>query len=70
VSFFRHQETRRWLKDRLAGHSNGGQGAWHLAARYPDRIVGGEFDTSHWLISVIAASGWLKIQDYVPYQHL
>ena len=27
---------------RLVGHSNGGQGAWHLAARYPDRIVGGE----------------------------
>ena len=27
----------------LIGHSNGGQGAWHLAARYPERIVGGEF---------------------------
>nr|XP_019010945.1 uncharacterized protein I206_04250 [Kwoniella pini CBS 10737]OCF49726.1 hypothetical protein I206_04250 [Kwoniella pini CBS 10737] len=41
---------------RLMGHSNGGQGAWHLAARYPDRIQG-----------VVAASGWLTIQDYVPY---
>ncbi|OCF74661.1 hypothetical protein I204_05041 [Kwoniella mangroviensis CBS 8886] len=40
----------------LMGHSNGGQGAWHLAARYPDRIVG-----------TVAASGWLTIQDYVPY---
>ncbi len=29
-------------KTLLIGHSNGGQGAWHLAARYPDRIVGGE----------------------------
>lgn len=29
------------LMPRLVGHSNGGQGAWHLAARYPDRIVGG-----------------------------
>ena len=28
----------------LCGHSNGGQGAWHLAARYPERIVGGESD--------------------------
>lgn len=26
----------------LMGHSNGGQGAWYLAARNPDRIVGGE----------------------------
>lgn len=43
-------------KTLLVGHSNGGQGAWHLAARYPDRIVG-----------LIAAAGWLKIQDYVPY---
>ncbi|WVW83889.1 hypothetical protein I302_105911 [Kwoniella bestiolae CBS 10118] len=43
----------------LMGHSNGGQGAWHLAARYPDRIVG-----------MVAASGWLTIQDYVPYTEL
>lgn len=40
----------------LVGHSNGGQGAWHLAARYPDRIVG-----------VLVFAGYLKIQDYVPY---
>ncbi|ODO08851.1 hypothetical protein L198_00585 [Cryptococcus wingfieldii CBS 7118] len=40
----------------LIGHSNGGQGAWHLAARYPDRVTG-----------VVAASGWLTIQHYVPY---
>jgi pimeloyl-ACP methyl ester carboxylesterase len=47
------------LMYRLMGHSNGGQGAWHSAARYPERIVG-----------VIAASGWLKIQDYVSYTSL
>ncbi|WVF71435.1 hypothetical protein IAT40_006239 [Kwoniella sp. CBS 6097] len=43
----------------LMGHSNGGQGAWHLAARYPDRIVG-----------LVTASGWLTIQHYVPYTEL
>jgi len=26
----------------LIGHSNGGQGARHLAARHPEKIVGGE----------------------------
>lgn len=43
----------------LIGHSNGGQGAWHAAARYPDRIRG-----------VIAVAGYTKIQDYVPYTEL
>jgi pimeloyl-ACP methyl ester carboxylesterase len=27
----------------LIGHSNGGQGAWHIASRYPDRVLAGEF---------------------------
>ena len=55
----------------LIGHSNGGQGAWHLAARYPDDVIGGGWDVSCKADSaVIAASGWLKIQDYVPYQQL
>jgi predicted esterase len=40
----------------LIGHSNGGQGAWYSAARYPERIRG-----------VVAVAGYLKIQDYVPY---
>lgn len=44
------------LLSSLIGHSNGGQGAWHLAARYPDEFLG-----------VIPAAGYLKIQDYVPY---
>ncbi|KAI0362755.1 hypothetical protein OH77DRAFT_1389445 [Trametes cingulata] len=40
----------------LMGHSNGGQGAWYLAARYPDRVVG-----------VIPAAGYIKSQSYVPW---
>lgn len=24
------------------GHSNGGQGAWYLASRFPDRVLGGK----------------------------
>lgn len=43
----------------LVGHSNGGQGAWHLAARYPSLIRG-----------VVAIAGYVKIQDYVPYTEL
>jgi hypothetical protein len=58
----------------VLGHSNGGQGkysprfyanrsmtaivlgAWYLMSRFPDRVVGG-----------VPASGYVKIQDYVPY---
>ncbi|BEI80034.1 hypothetical protein CcaverHIS002_0105630 [Cutaneotrichosporon cavernicola] len=40
----------------LIGHSNGGQGVWHMAARYPDKFRG-----------MIAVAGYTKIQDYVPY---
>lgn len=25
----------------LVGHSNGGQGVWYLAERYPDRVIAG-----------------------------
>ena len=43
------QHRRDWHPWKLAddtrvvvsGHSNGGQGAWYLASRYPDRVVGG-----------------------------
>ncbi|KAF7311632.1 hypothetical protein MKEN_01066400 [Mycena kentingensis (nom. inval.)] len=38
----------------LLGHSNGGQGAWYLASRFPDRVLG-----------VIPASGYIKSQAYV-----
>ncbi|KAF8078159.1 hypothetical protein FPV67DRAFT_1603782 [Lyophyllum atratum] len=39
----------------LVGHSNGGQGAWYLASRYPDRVLG-----------VVPAAGYIKSHAYVP----
>ncbi|GLB35159.1 putative prolyl oligopeptidase family protein [Lyophyllum shimeji] len=39
----------------LVGHSNGGQGAWYLASRYPDRVLG-----------VLPAAAYIKSQAYVP----
>ncbi|KAJ6488662.1 hypothetical protein C8R47DRAFT_490907 [Mycena vitilis] len=38
----------------LMGHSNGGQGAWYLASRFPDRVLG-----------VVPAAGYIKSQAYV-----
>ncbi|KAJ7184189.1 hypothetical protein C8R46DRAFT_1063195 [Mycena filopes] len=38
----------------LMGHSNGGQGAWYLASRFPDRVLG-----------VIPAAAYIKSQAYV-----
>ncbi|KAH7927731.1 hypothetical protein BV22DRAFT_1110944 [Leucogyrophana mollusca] len=38
----------------LMGHSNGGQGAWYLASRFPDRVLG-----------VVPAAGYIKAQAYV-----
>ncbi|KAI0085425.1 hypothetical protein BDY19DRAFT_896611 [Irpex rosettiformis] len=40
----------------LLGHSNGGQGAWYLAERYPDRIL-----------AVAPAAAYIKSQAYVPF---
>lgn len=40
----------------LAGHSNGGQGAWHVAARHPDRVA-----------ALLPAAGYVKSQAYVPW---
>jgi len=39
----------------ILGHSNGGQGAWYLASRYPDRVLG-----------VVPVAGYIKSQAYVP----
>ncbi|KAJ6500423.1 hypothetical protein C8R45DRAFT_67979 [Mycena sanguinolenta] len=39
----------------LMGHSNGGQGAWYLASRFPDRVLG-----------VVPAAAYIKSQSYVP----
>ncbi|KAH7927722.1 hypothetical protein BV22DRAFT_255973 [Leucogyrophana mollusca] len=38
----------------VIGHSNGGQGAWYLASRFPDRVLG-----------VVPAAGYIKAQAYV-----
>ena len=40
------REWREWglapaSKFLLMGHSNGGQGAWYLAARHPERVIAG-----------------------------
>ncbi|KIK63771.1 hypothetical protein GYMLUDRAFT_71889 [Collybiopsis luxurians FD-317 M1] len=40
----------------LIGHSNGGQGAWYIAERFPDRVLG-----------LIPASAYIKSQSYVPW---
>ncbi|KIY64911.1 hypothetical protein CYLTODRAFT_424805 [Cylindrobasidium torrendii FP15055 ss-10] len=40
----------------LMGHSNGGQGAWWNAERFPDRVL-----------AVVPAAGYLKSQAYVPW---
>ncbi|KAF9475666.1 hypothetical protein BDN70DRAFT_996247 [Pholiota conissans] len=38
----------------LMGHSNGGQGTWHIASRFPDRVL-----------AAIPAAGYMKSQMYV-----
>ncbi|KAJ8596145.1 hypothetical protein M405DRAFT_871487, partial [Rhizopogon salebrosus TDB-379] len=40
----------------VMGHSNGGQGAWYVASRWPDRVK-----------AVVAAAGYIKSQAYVPW---
>ncbi|PFH45661.1 hypothetical protein AMATHDRAFT_200381 [Amanita thiersii Skay4041] len=39
----------------VLGHSNGGQGTWYLASRYPDRVLG-----------IAPAAAYIKSQAYVP----
>lgn len=46
-------DVNRWC---VVGHSNGGQGAWHIATHYPDKTI-----------AVASASGYSSIQNYVPY---
>ncbi|KAJ8699615.1 hypothetical protein PTI98_002711 [Pleurotus ostreatus] len=39
----------------ILGHSNGGQGTWYLASRYPDRVL-----------AAVPMAGYIKSQAYVP----
>ncbi|PPQ74189.1 hypothetical protein CVT26_004486 [Gymnopilus dilepis] len=39
----------------VVGHSNGGQGAWYFASRYPDRVM-----------AVVPAAAYIKSQSYIP----
>ena len=60
----------------ILGHSNGGHGAWYLASRHPDRVLGGshnlysdEFLAPIYPLSiytVVPVAGYIKSQAYVP----
>ncbi len=39
----------------LLGHSNGGQGAWHIASRYPQRVVAGFVLVAH-VLKILSSS--------------
>jgi pimeloyl-ACP methyl ester carboxylesterase len=45
--------AHKWL---VTGHSNGGQGTWHILTHQPDHVV-----------AAAAVSGYLSVQTYVPY---
>ncbi|KZF20652.1 alpha/beta-hydrolase [Xylona heveae TC161] len=47
-------DVSRWL---VNGHSNGGQGTWHVLTHRPDNIV-----------AAAPLSGYTSIENYVPYQ--
>jgi predicted esterase len=46
-------DTERWL---VIGHSNGGQGTWHILTHHPDKVI-----------AAAPLSGYSSIQNYVPY---
>ncbi|KAK5107656.1 hypothetical protein LTR62_000937 [Meristemomyces frigidus] len=46
-------DVNRWL---VTGHSNGGQGAWHILTHRPDNVI-----------AAAPLSGYSSIQNYVPY---
>lgn len=46
-------DVGRWL---VTGHSNGGQGTWHILTHRPDKII-----------AAAPLSGYSSIQNYVPY---
>ncbi|RXW24865.1 hypothetical protein EST38_g947 [Candolleomyces aberdarensis] len=42
----------------LIGHSNGGQGVWHMSTHFPDRVA-----------AAVPAAAYIKSQAYVPLTH-
>lgn len=46
-------DMERWL---VIGHSNGGQGTWHMLTHHPDKVI-----------AAAPLSGYSSIQNYVPY---
>lgn len=46
-------DTERWL---VIGHSNGGQGTWHILTHHHDKVI-----------AAAPLSGYSSIQNYVPY---
>jgi predicted esterase len=46
-------DTERWL---VIGHSNGGQGTWHILTHHPDKVI-----------AAAPLSGYSSTQNYVPY---
>ncbi|KAK2749210.1 hypothetical protein FQN57_006825 [Myotisia sp. PD_48] len=40
----------------IVGHSNGGQGAWHVLSHYPDHVI-----------AAASVSGYTSIENYVPF---
>ncbi|KAK5172574.1 uncharacterized protein LTR77_002694 [Saxophila tyrrhenica] len=46
-------DVERWF---VSGHSNGGQGVWHVLTHRPDKVI-----------AAAALSGYSSIQNYVPY---
>ncbi|KAJ3539241.1 hypothetical protein NMY22_g4823 [Coprinellus aureogranulatus] len=55
---WKEQSFPRDTKVVLIGHSNGGQGVWHLSTRFPDRVV-----------AAVPAAGYIKSQAYIPLTH-
>ncbi|GJJ12463.1 hypothetical protein Clacol_006705 [Clathrus columnatus] len=43
------------LRPVIIGHSNGGQGTWYLASRYPDQVL-----------AAVPAAAYIKSQQYIP----
>ncbi|KAF2084762.1 hypothetical protein K490DRAFT_75704 [Saccharata proteae CBS 121410] len=47
-------DTDRWF---VSGHSNGGQGTWHVMTHRPDKVI-----------AAAPVSGYLSTERYVPYE--